>query len=79
MSKPLFNRLALIGVGLIGSSIARAARAQNAASSIVATAPKLTVLASEDDLRAFLHTLPDAVLRDLAGKGIEDIAWKPTP
>jgi cyclohexadieny/prephenate dehydrogenase len=35
---PLFNRLALIGVGLIGSSIARAARAQGAARSIVATA-----------------------------------------
>ena len=34
----LFNRLALIGVGLIGSSIARAARAQGAAASIVATA-----------------------------------------
>ena len=38
MSAPLFNRLALIGVGLIGSSIARAARAQGAARSIVATA-----------------------------------------
>ncbi|MEP7030985.1 MAG: prephenate/arogenate dehydrogenase family protein [Pseudolabrys sp.] len=40
MSKPatLFNRLALIGIGLIGSSIARAARAQGAAGSIVATA-----------------------------------------
>jgi cyclohexadieny/prephenate dehydrogenase len=40
MSKPgpLFNRLALIGVGLIGSSIARAARAQGAARAIVATA-----------------------------------------
>jgi len=36
--QPLFNRLALIGVGLIGSSIARAARAQNAVGSIVATA-----------------------------------------
>jgi cyclohexadieny/prephenate dehydrogenase len=35
---PLFNRLALIGVGLIGSSIARAARAQDAARTIVATA-----------------------------------------
>jgi cyclohexadieny/prephenate dehydrogenase len=35
---PVFNRLALIGVGLIGSSIARAARAQGAARSIVATA-----------------------------------------
>jgi cyclohexadieny/prephenate dehydrogenase len=38
VSKPLFNRLALIGAGLIGSSIARAARAQGAAGSIVATA-----------------------------------------
>src|SRR3954453_22793289 len=37
-SKALFNRLALIGVGLIGSSIARAARLQNAVGSIVATA-----------------------------------------
>jgi len=35
---PLFNRLALIGVGLIGSSIARAARAQGAAREVVATA-----------------------------------------
>src|SRR4249920_1667313 len=34
----VFNRLALIGMGLIGSSIARAARAQGAARSIVATA-----------------------------------------
>jgi cyclohexadieny/prephenate dehydrogenase len=35
---PLFNRLALIGVGLIGSSIARAARAQGTVRSIAATA-----------------------------------------
>ena len=35
---PMFNRLALIGVGLIGSSIARAARAQGAVREIVATA-----------------------------------------
>ena len=32
MSAPLFNRLALIGTGLSGSAIARAARAQQAAS-----------------------------------------------
>jgi cyclohexadieny/prephenate dehydrogenase len=39
VSKPaVFQRLALIGMGLIGSSIARAARVQNAARSIVATA-----------------------------------------
>jgi cyclohexadieny/prephenate dehydrogenase len=36
--QPIFQRLALIGVGLIGSSIARAARAASAAGSIVATA-----------------------------------------
>jgi cyclohexadieny/prephenate dehydrogenase len=36
-SPPIFNRLALIGVGLIGSSIARAARAQGVVRSIVAT------------------------------------------
>ena len=35
---PLFNRLALIGVGLIGSSIARAARTQGAVREIIATA-----------------------------------------
>ena len=38
MTAPLFNRLALIGVGLIGSSIARAARAQGVVRSIAATA-----------------------------------------
>jgi cyclohexadieny/prephenate dehydrogenase len=37
-AQPLFNRLALIGVGLIGSSIARAARAQGVARAMVATA-----------------------------------------
>jgi cyclohexadieny/prephenate dehydrogenase len=36
--KPLFDRLALIGTGLIGSSIARAARDQGVVRSIVATA-----------------------------------------
>jgi cyclohexadieny/prephenate dehydrogenase len=35
---PLYNRLALIGFGLIGGSIARAARAQGAVRSIAATA-----------------------------------------
>jgi cyclohexadieny/prephenate dehydrogenase len=38
MPPPLFSRLALIGVGLIGSSIARAARQENLVGSIVATA-----------------------------------------
>ena len=36
MAKPLFDTLALIGLGLIGSSIARAARAQGAVREIVA-------------------------------------------
>ncbi|HXG79818.1 MAG TPA: prephenate/arogenate dehydrogenase family protein [Methyloceanibacter sp.] len=38
MTQPLFDTLALIGVGLIGSSIARAARAKGVVSKIVATA-----------------------------------------
>ena len=38
MTTPVFDRLALIGVGLIGSSIARAAREYGAVRSIVATA-----------------------------------------
>ncbi|MCJ7787403.1 MAG: prephenate/arogenate dehydrogenase family protein [Methyloceanibacter sp.] len=37
MTKPLFDTLAIIGPGLIGSSIARAARAQGAVRSIMAT------------------------------------------
>jgi cyclohexadieny/prephenate dehydrogenase len=41
LKTPLFNRLAIIGVGLIGSSIARAARAQGAVREIVATARSL--------------------------------------
>jgi len=38
MSEPLFDRIAIVGFGLIGSSIARAARAQGAVREIVATA-----------------------------------------
>ena len=38
MSEPIIDRLALIGVGLIGGSIARAAREYGAARTIVATA-----------------------------------------
>src|SRR5262245_17413852 len=37
MTEPLFDRLAIIGTGLIGSSIVRAARAQGAVRTIVAT------------------------------------------
>ena len=38
IDKPIYNRLALIGAGLIGGSIARAAREQGAVRSIVVTA-----------------------------------------
>ncbi|HAH64376.1 MAG TPA: prephenate/arogenate dehydrogenase family protein [Rhizobiales bacterium] len=38
MTEPLFDTIAIVGLGLIGSSIARAARAQGAVRSIVATA-----------------------------------------
>lgn len=38
MAEPVFERIALIGAGLIGSSIARAARSKGAARMIVATA-----------------------------------------
>jgi cyclohexadieny/prephenate dehydrogenase len=38
MSETLFDKIAIVGLGLIGSSIARAARAQGAVRSIVATA-----------------------------------------
>ncbi len=38
IKEPLFERLALVGMGLIGSSIARAARAQGVVRTIVATA-----------------------------------------
>jgi len=41
-AQAIFNRLALIGAGLIGSSIARAARAQGAVRSIVVTARSAT-------------------------------------
>lgn len=50
LPEPLFERLALIGMGLIGSSIARAARRQNLARSIVA-------IDRDDDVRARVTAL----------------------
>jgi cyclohexadieny/prephenate dehydrogenase len=38
MTEPVFDKIAIVGVGLIGSSIARAARAQGAVREIAATA-----------------------------------------
>jgi len=52
MSETLFDKIAIVGLGLIGSSIARAARAQGAVRSIVATArsPKTRKRVVELDL-----------------------------
>ena len=44
LDEPLFERLAIIGFGLIGSSIARAARARNVARTIVAVDRDMAVL-----------------------------------
>ena len=48
--EPLFDRLALIGLGLIGSSIARVARANNLARKIVAIDASETVVARVREL-----------------------------
>ncbi|WP_372421708.1 prephenate/arogenate dehydrogenase family protein [Salinarimonas chemoclinalis] len=58
---PLFSRLALVGLGLIGSSIAHAARRQNLAGSIVAADADAGVRA-----RAQALGLADAVHADAA-------------
>jgi len=47
---PLFNKLCLIGLGLIGSSIARAARARNAVREIAAYDASPQVLARVREL-----------------------------
>ena len=49
--EPLFDKLALIGLGLIGSSIARAARARHAVREIVALDSSPQVLARVRELR----------------------------
>jgi cyclohexadieny/prephenate dehydrogenase len=61
---PLFKRIALIGFGLIGGSIARAARAQGLAAEIVATARSAKTRARVQELGiidAVLETNEDAV------------------
>ena len=59
--EPIFDELALIGVGLIGSSIARAARRRNAARRIVVADHSMAVLE-----RAKALALADHVADDLA-------------
>jgi len=61
VSKTLYNRLALIGVGLIGSSIARAARRRHAARRIVLADQSVGVLE-----RAKALSLGDIFTDDLA-------------
>jgi cyclohexadieny/prephenate dehydrogenase len=60
-AKPLYDRLALIGIGLIGSSIARVARGEGLAGRIVAAAPSAAT--RETALRL---GLVDAVHEDAA-------------
>jgi len=63
-TEPLFKRIALIGFGLIGGSIARAARAQGLAGEIVTTARSAQTRARVQELGivdAVLETNEDAV------------------
>jgi cyclohexadieny/prephenate dehydrogenase len=57
---PLFDRLALIGLGLIGSSIARAARHLNLARTIVAVDQDEGVLDRVRELGLADHATADA-------------------
>ncbi|TAK47702.1 MAG: prephenate/arogenate dehydrogenase family protein [Xanthobacteraceae bacterium] len=59
-SSPPFQRLALIGTGLIGSSIARAARAQGLAAEIVATARSAATRARVAELGIADHVVETA-------------------
>jgi cyclohexadieny/prephenate dehydrogenase len=61
LDEPIFDELAIIGVGLIGSSLARAIRKQNAARRIVAADASAETLA-----RAEALGLGDAFTTDLA-------------
>ena len=61
LDKPIFEELAIIGVGLIGSSVARAARRRNAARRIVLADRSLEVLERTKALR-----LGDETTTDLA-------------
>src|SRR5271169_4711452 len=61
LDEPIFDELAIIGVGLIGSSIARAARRRNAARRIVLADRSVEVLE-----RAKALGLGDLVTDDLA-------------
>jgi cyclohexadieny/prephenate dehydrogenase len=57
--EPLFDRIALVGMGLIGSSIARAARAANLAGTIVAVDRDAAVVARVQELGIADHATTD--------------------
>lgn len=61
MSAPLFNKIALIGIGLIGSSIARVVRRENLAGHIAIATRSPDTLARAEELR-----LGDSYTTDLA-------------
>ena len=60
MSSVLFNRIALIGVGLIGSSIAHAARRANVANEIVGSARTLATIDTAVRLKILDQGFPSA-------------------
>jgi cyclohexadieny/prephenate dehydrogenase len=66
LTAPLVHRLAIIGLGLIGSSIARAARRMNAAATIIAGDADPNVLARVEALKIADETAPSlaAAVRD---------------
>ncbi len=66
MSAPLFNRIALIGLGLMGSSIALAARAKGAASEITGTARSAKTRARVKKL-GFLDDVVDTAAEAVKG------------
>lgn len=65
MSDPLFNRIALIGIGLIGSSIAQVARARGLVSEIAVSTRSPETLARAEELK-----LGDAYYLD-AGEAVD--------
>lgn len=66
MTEPLFNKVALIGIGLIGSSLARVIRQENLAATIVISTRSAETLAraQELDLGDEYHTSAADAVRD---------------
>ena len=66
LDEPVFDRLAIVGVGLIGSSIARAARRVRAAGAIVLADASPEVLRRAEALGLGDEYLPSGVRRRAA-------------